>query len=298
MPRRDQEALLLQNSIAEEESSMGTQIPLAKSTSVTLFQHHHQGEGEKQQQFLGQNLEERDSLVLVVNDHQIAAEKDGDLEKPLSHVLDARLHRHPKKILERLVLSNRICNDCQTTQTHSDWYRSKVVKGTYLCDKCYYVELLKVQNRECNDCGSSKTSIAWSKSKRFPGKFVCQRCYTSSKWIKSKVILGADLCVNCYNKEKLSLSNKQCGVCASRKSSMAGWYKSKKTPGVDLCNSCYKVERNSMANKVCNDCKTTKTSQWAKSKTTVGVDLCLKCYSKERSLLKTLTAAATGQTNE
>ena len=47
---------------------MGTQIPLAKSTSVTLFQHHHQGEGEKQQQFLGQNLEERDSLVLVVND--------------------------------------------------------------------------------------------------------------------------------------------------------------------------------------------------------------------------------------
>jgi hypothetical protein len=28
------------------------------------------------------------------------------------------------------------------------------------------------------------------------------------------------------------------------------------------------------------------------------VDLCLKCYSKERSLLKTLTAAATGQTNE
>lgn len=199
MPRRDQEALLLQNSIAEEESSMGTQIPLAKSTSVTLFQHHHQGEGEKQQQFLGQNLEERDSLVLVVNDHQIAAEKDGDLEKPLRTCSTPdctgiqKRSWYKSKILvgndmcqscykkERLVLSNRICNDCQTTQTHSDWYRSKVVKGTYLCDKCYYVELLKVQNRECNDCGSSKTSIAWSKSKRFPGKFVCQRCYVREK---------------------------------------------------------------------------------------------------------------------
>merc|ERR1712216_660058 len=165
MPRRDQEALLLQNSIAEEESSMGTQIPLAKSTSVTLFQHHHQGEGEKQQQFLGQNLEERDSLVLVVNDHQIAAEKDGDLEKPLRTCSTPdctgiqKRSWYKSKILvgndmcqscykkERLVLSNRICNDCQTTQTHSDWYRSKVVKGTYLCDKCYYVELLKAKSR-------------------------------------------------------------------------------------------------------------------------------------------------------
>lgn len=90
---------------------MGTQIPLAKSTSVTLFQHHHQGEGEKQQQFLGQNLEERDSLVLVVNDHQIAAEKDGDLEKPL-----------------------RTCStpDCTGIQKRS-WYKSKILVGNDMC---------------------------------------------------------------------------------------------------------------------------------------------------------------------
>ena len=129
MPRRDQEALLLQNSIAEEESSMGTQIPLAKSTSVTLFQHHHQGEGENNNNFLTKFGGAGQSGFSRQRSPNRGRERRR-FGKTTSHVLDARLHRHPKR----------------------SWYKSKILVGNDMCQSCYKKERLVLSNRICNDC--------------------------------------------------------------------------------------------------------------------------------------------------
>ena len=181
---------------------------------------------------------------------------------------------------EKASKETRWCARCAATQKASSktplarraknatqWYRSKVRLGEWLCKKCYREEMLSVNGeRACFECNSRETRGSWLRSKTHPGNY---------------------LCFNCYSRELSKTSNKQCASCRAEKTGQK-WYKSKRDDetfrGANLCRRCYEKERLALmkGTKSCSMCSTRTTAgRWCKSKNNAGADLCRKCYRKE-----------------
>jgi hypothetical protein len=199
-----------------------------------------------------------------------------------ARLLDAEHVNHAFES-EKALKETRWCARCAATQkasssktppllgrrAHTQWYRSKVRSGEWLCKKCYRKEMLRratASDRACVECDSKET--------------------TGGSWLRSKTHPGKYLCFNYYSRELSNVSNKRCASCRAEKTGQK-WYKSKQrdeTFGANLCRRCYEKERLALmkGTKSCSMCSTRTTAgRWCKSKNAAGADLCRKCYRKE-----------------